>query len=443
MSRTVLAIDFRSLRLFRSSLGVLLLFDLVFRLSDFRSFLTESGAFPAELVENKLSLFLLFPSTFWAALLFATLAVCGVLLIWDWRPRWISLLAFALALSLRNRNPYVGYGGDDLLRLGLLWSVFLPSGPRQENEKYFVGPTSIALFIQISVIYLCAGMHKDIAAWWHDGRAAFMAMSGGTYTRPQAALLLQFPSFLNLASAGVFWLERLGWILFFLPGGQGWFRLTACVLFATMHLSFGLFMSIELFPLIDLAFLFLLLPPEFWEKLKIGSPLGPTPMGRTEPAIAYSGLLLSILIATYSLAGIPQVDRQLPKPARQVVNLLGIDQKWSMFAPVDRVSDGYHRVIATAPDGRKLDLLNGREIETLPPAPFNVQSEQRGFRWTRYLDNLLFRHFEKAQSRMLTYLCGSRPGWRADWYYFAETTVLIPGLRNLQDSALILSQPCP
>lgn len=443
MSAPFLAIDFRSLRLFRSALGALLLFDLFFRARDFTSFFTEVGALPASLVENKLSLFLLSNSPFWAGFLFISLAVCAVFLIGDRQVRLASLLAFALALSLRNRNPFIGYGGDDLLRLGLLWSAFLPAGPRKSGEIAFSGASALSVFLQISVIYFCAGMHKDALAWWHDGRAAFMALSGGTYSRPQAALLLQFPAFLHVASAGVFLLERFGWLLFFMPERSGWFRLVGCLLFAAMHLSFGLFMYIELFPLIDTAFLLLILPTGLWEKLKL-SPLPNTVSPfRFEPVIASVALALSVTVAAFSISRIPQVDRQLPKPVRQIVHVLGLDQKWSMFSPVDRVSDGYHRLIATAPDGRKVDLLNNREIAVLPPAPANVQNEQRGFRWTRYLDNLMVERHADVQRQLLAYLCRSRSGWRADWYYFSETTVLVPGLRNLQDSALVQSQYCP
>ncbi len=442
MSGGTFAIDFRSLRVFRAGLGAFLLLDLFFRFKDFTSLHTDSGVLPARLLDHGISLFLLSDTHLWAVTLFAAMAACGVLLILDVRPRLVSILAFVLALSLRNRNPFMSYSGDDLFRLALLWSAFLPSGPRVLGEKNFVNPAALAVFVQVFALYFCAGMHKELDAWWEDGRATFLALNSVTYARPQAAFLLGYPTLLTYASGAVLVLERLGWLLFFSPWRHAEFRILGCFVLAAMHLSFGFLMRLELFPLIDSTLLVLLLPSEFWDRLGVRAAFTPVPAPTADRYLAPVALALVTVVAAINISHLPQFDRRLWRPLRQFTAYTGLNQAWSMFTPIDQVTNAYHRLIATSPDGRKVDLLNERELTQFPTRPVNAQGEQRGFRWTRYLDAIVFHEQERYRQRLLEFFCKDRPGWRAEWFYFSEQTIAVPGVRPLQDSAVILSRIC-
>ncbi len=451
------AIDFRSLRLFRFGLGAAVLLDILFRLPDFTALHTDAGVLPSSValavsqtMGRYLSLFYISDSIWWAGALFALTAASGALLMANIFPRLVSVAAFVLMLSLHQRNFMIGYGGDDLMRLALIWSAFLPSGPRHAGETSFSNAASMALFVQIFTLYFCAGMSKSAEAWVHFPRGAFMALNGDTYARPAAALLLQFPGLLAICSIAVFVVERVGWVLFFSPWKADLLRTVGCAVFILMHISFGFFLHLELFPLIDVTLLLALLPTGFWERLKVAPISGVVVTPRFDKFFGPAALTFAALMAYLNIAQIPQIDREPFKAVKRLSSALSLAQAWSMFAPIDNVADGYHRIIGRTQDGRSVDLLNGKMIDTLPPTPIDTQSEQRGFRWTRFLDDTFSNRHPSMRENTINYFCRTwRPedpnlkkGLKVDWYYFAEKTVLAPGLRALQDSYVIFSTVC-
>ena len=61
-----------------------------------------------------------------AALLFLVAAAGAGALLLSYRTRLATLLSWVLLVSVQNRNPLLGQGGDDLLRMLLFWGLFLP-----------------------------------------------------------------------------------------------------------------------------------------------------------------------------------------------------------------------------------------------------------------------------------------------------------------------------
>lgn len=451
----VFAIDFRSLRLFRFGLGIYLIFDLLLRLADFTSLHTNSGVLPSALARDlapgtlrMFSLFYFSDSLWWTGFLFAVMAVCAVLLICNYRTRVVSLITFILAMSLKHRNEFVVYGGDDLFRLCLMWSVFLPSGPPQEGQKDFSGPAAIAIFLQVFALYFCAGMHKTYDAWFVDPRGAYMALSASTYSRPLASVLLQFPTFLEFSTMAVFLVERAGWIVFFSPWYSGPLRTLGVVMFASMHTIFAFPLHLELFPVIDVVLITLMLPTWFWDRFGVALPPAIIPRIRLDPYLAPVALGMAIILTYVNIALFPDFKMQVLKPIKKFARALSMNQQWGMFSPIDGISNGYHRIIAKTPDGLNVDLLNGRVLDAFPLPPIDVQKEQRGFRWTRFLDSVAGE--KRLLDSTLDYLCRTwrpkdpslRKGLKVDWYYFSEKTVIVPGLSDLQHSSVMHSYVC-
>jgi len=136
LARTYLAIDARSLGLFRIGLAVLLLVDLAGRARDVRDFYTNAGLVPNHTMlwrpqaERLFSVFL--PASLGAEvwLTFALCAACYLALLVGWRTRVFQVVCFLLATSLHNRALFVeGWGGAVMASL-MLWTLFLPLGRR-------------------------------------------------------------------------------------------------------------------------------------------------------------------------------------------------------------------------------------------------------------------------------------------------------------------------
>jgi hypothetical protein len=446
----IFEIDFRSLRLFRFGLGTYAILDLLIRLGNFSAFHTESGVLPAQLIgETAFSLFLISTSSWWAAFLFVCIAICGALLILNTYPRLTSLAAFILALSLRNRNDLIIYGGDDLFRVALLWSALLPSGPSRQGEASFSSLASAGALLQLVILYLSAGLSKRPEHWLHSPNATFVALSSDTYAKPITRLILDHKSFLTFSAVSVFYIERFAWLAFFSPWWSAYFRLAAFVIFAGMHLSFGLFLHLELFPLIDITLLCLILPGKFWDWLKVAPPPLVEGPPRFEPWLQPFTLTFAILIFYATLATSPEFNSKPLRPVRKSLESLGLYQSWNMFAPIDGMTDNYYRVIGRTPAGQMSDEILQTTIDSFPTKPVDPQLEMGGFRWTRYFETVSAHDNELLNQGLLNYFCRKWdpgvPGSKKreiSFYQFKETT-LIPELPVVGTMKTVYSGICP
>jgi uncharacterized membrane protein YphA (DoxX/SURF4 family) len=93
-------------------------------------------------------------------------------------------LTFVLLVSIHNRNPAVLHGGDDVLRIMAFLLIFSSAGAELSVDRFassgqlFVGeytsPWLLRLMqLQVSIIYLRAGLAKLGGASWLEGSAAY------------------------------------------------------------------------------------------------------------------------------------------------------------------------------------------------------------------------------------------------------------------------------
>jgi HTTM domain len=115
--------------------------------------------------------------------LFAIAAVFALLLALGWRTRLATFVSWLLLTSLQYRNPALVFGGDVMLRMLLFWGLFLPLGARWSLEARrrppaadsFVSVASLALVVQIALVYVCSALNRTGPTWW-DGRALHDAL---------------------------------------------------------------------------------------------------------------------------------------------------------------------------------------------------------------------------------------------------------------------------
>jgi hypothetical protein len=125
-------LDYRSLALLRVSLAGLMLADLWWRSRDLRAFYVRGGMLvPDEFYQSnkyQISVHGVCHALFAQVLLFALHAFSCITLLVGYRTTTSAVVAFVLLSSLHTHLPVVSTSGDDMLRILLFWSLFLPLG---------------------------------------------------------------------------------------------------------------------------------------------------------------------------------------------------------------------------------------------------------------------------------------------------------------------------
>ncbi|MBD1896331.1 HTTM domain-containing protein [Coleofasciculus sp. FACHB-129] len=275
-------LDLRSLALFRIGLALLVVTDLINRSKDLKAHYTDFGILPrAPLIEQFLN------SWFWSVHLFSGQALfqsflflfagfIAFALLIGYRTRFVTIVSWALLVSLHSRNPMVLSAGDIEFRLLLFWAMFLPLGAcysvdsalnsssKALPERILSGAT-VALTLQICFVYWFTWALKSDPIWWKEGSAVYYALSIDQFATPIGQFFLGFPPpllvFLTYTTLGI---ELLGPFLLFIPIRTSFFRLCAVVTFILLHLGFGLGLTLGLFPFISAIAWLVFIPSEFW-----------------------------------------------------------------------------------------------------------------------------------------------------------------------------------
>lgn len=377
-------------------LGSVVVLDVLLRLRDLTAFYTDDGVFPrAVLVRQSwlnpsYNLFLSSGTTEGQFLLFCLLLATGAALAAGWHSRWAGLACWYLLSSVQLRNPVVLDGGDDLLRLVLFWTPFLPVGARwsldaRRHPEWSRLPSAhfslatVGYVLQICLLYGFAGLHKSDPVWRQTGDALYYTLSIDQFATGLAHWLVLHPDWLRPMTFGALAVELALPLLLLCPWRPGLCRSLALPVAWGFHLAvasmlhLGLFMPIACICLLGLV-------PGSW-------------LGRTEDPGEPLGFRLGWLAQTFlalTLVYIVGMNvRSLsPNPGRQSLPLLWFGalthegQNWQLFAPHPFRDDGWFWIEGTLPDGRTVDLLGG------PIKPGFVSAQFPNQRWRRWLQNL-------------------------------------------------------
>ncbi|MCB0386621.1 MAG: hypothetical protein KDD43_14610, partial [Bdellovibrionales bacterium] len=146
--REVFGLDLRSLALFRVSLGLLIIADLINRGRYLVAHYTDFGVLPRhallEYFANKwhVSLHLAGGSEGFQAFLFAVAFIFALMLMVGYRTRLATIVSWVLLVSLQLRNPMVLQGGDALFKMLVFWAMFLPLGAKFSVDSALSGVQS-------------------------------------------------------------------------------------------------------------------------------------------------------------------------------------------------------------------------------------------------------------------------------------------------------------
>ncbi|MCA9778042.1 MAG: HTTM domain-containing protein, partial [Candidatus Eremiobacteraeota bacterium] len=371
-------LDLRSLALARISLAVVLLADLLIRLTVLEDFHCDSGFYPrAQAVSWKypaasLSFHLFSGSVELMAALFVFHILCVVALGLGYRTQTATFLCWFLGNSLQTRNPFVLDSGDRLYLLILMWGFFCGWGkffsldargkePPPSTQAFNMG--TVGLTVQLCYVYWFSSYFKWDPVWLKEGTALYIALNLELFCRPFTKYILPY---YGLLKAGTFYTmaaEMFGPLL--IITGRGRLRLIGTVLLLGLHLGIFVLMSIGVFPLVSLCYLLAFLPPMVWERW---------PRFARNQSTSYWGsrswqdrghsyrfafrdavaLGLLTLVTWWNLN--KAFDVPLPSPLYNVSHMLKTDQYWNLFAPVPRTLDCWYVVYGVTRSGRELDL---------------------------------------------------------------------------------------
>ncbi len=277
------AIDLRSLAALRIALALILITDLWWRAHWLRAHYSDEGVLPRiALIQHHLpawswSLHMLSGTWQAQAVLFAIAGVAAVGLLIGWRTRLMAIVSWVMLVSLHTRNPLLLQGGDVLLRCLLFWALFLPLGAVASVDRWrspgvaipraFASIATVALMLQVCVVYLCTGLEKNHPIWTTDHTAIQYALSLGIFCTPAGAALLHAPGLLKALTAACLLLERYGPLLVLIPLGGGWVRFAVVMLFMCFHLGLAVAMRLGPFPYICLAAWLPFVPSVCWDRL--------------------------------------------------------------------------------------------------------------------------------------------------------------------------------
>ena len=213
-------------------------------------------------VNGSFSLFALSGSPLWTSTLLALTAATAAAFTLGWRTRLATPLLAVLVFSLQERNPYITDGGDNLLRILLVYLVLADCGacwsldarrrvaPATGTTRWQLGSllhnAALALMVfQVCVVYETAGLAKVQGSKWQDGTAVYYVLRDAQFaTWPGVSRLVsQDALVVNLLTWGTVLLQ----VAFPLLLMRTWTRRTALLGTTGFHLGIGLLMGLPLF----------------------------------------------------------------------------------------------------------------------------------------------------------------------------------------------------
>lgn len=416
--RQAAILDGRALALGRMGLAALVLYDLAVRSSDLEALYSDAGVEPrSSLSRPALPLFRLYflsGSPQAAAVLFALAAGAAVALLLGWKTRLATAASWGLLGALQARNPSVLQGGDDLLQMLLLWSVFLPLGafwsldaktqPPPASTR-FTGSATFALYGQLFMLYFVTGTLKANLPHWRWGDGIYDALSADYFVTAFGQWLYGHYYVLKLLSWGTLLLEIGGPLLFFIPPRRWRVRLTLVLAFIGFHLGISACMRIGMFSFVCVVGWLFLIPGAVFDRLS-KQPRDVEPLPAPPLRARWAIHTVSVLFAYLVLAAMVS-DRWPHGRFRDAflkpLHVLDMQASWGMFVK-PRSHSGWLMAKAKMAEGPPLDLMRGSApVSNEPPGlVIDMFANQR---WRKMLTGLTKDSNKPRAERYLRWLC--------------------------------------
>jgi hypothetical protein len=298
ITETYFTFDRRSLGLTRIFLGCLLLYDLLRRVPGLSTWYTNDGLLPNHThlwrpAANQM--FSLFFSASWtneAAALFVVFGIAFFCLLIGYKTKVAHILSFVGIVSLHSRCVFLENGGDVVLNLLCVWTLFLPMGDRfsvdamlaslrQRRERSIdelndrstlhrnVAPVRsivvLGILLQLSIIYYFNALSKT-GQTWHRGTAVHYVLYQERMVTWFGYLVRDYITYgmSRFMSFATLFLEATAPVLILSPFGRTFTRRAAILLLPGMHLAFFVLLNVGMFSYNMIGFFPLLLTAADW-----------------------------------------------------------------------------------------------------------------------------------------------------------------------------------
>lgn len=397
-------LDPRAISLMRIGIACVIFADLSIRAGDLVAHYTDQGLWPIRILTNfgwkegYWSLFILNGSTVWAIVLFAVHFILAGFLLVGFRTRMATLLLWLLYISLHNRNLFIQQAGDDLLRLILLWGIFLPWNAHYSFDNRSRNITMhVNAFANLGYLFLLAGVYffaailKSGSDWYATGNAVYYALSLDQLRLPGFGdWLYRQPVLMKLSTWFVLGSELLTALFIILPSKKGYLRFAAFLLLIILHSGIGLSLYVGLFFVIGLVSALGLLPGAVmdWLEKKLHLKAKEIIIHPKQNVLVTS--ICSLLLITsliINLSTVPGFNYNLKSQLLVPANALRLDQYWGMFSPYVLKKDGWMVYYGVDSIGRQWDLrLNQDYVDFSKPE--HVTSMYKSDRWRKLAENM-------------------------------------------------------
>lgn len=197
-----------------------------------------------------------------------------------------------------------------------------------------------------------------------------------------------------------------------------------------MHITFGLFLKIGLFPYIDALALLVFLPSLFWKQLENlifrtdAPPLLANVMKLpTKPAFLYAeSVVVGLLVSGVLFWNVTTVEEEVSGNAlyNTFMTTLRLDQNWGMFSPYPFRDDGWYVIPANDRKGNRFDLLKestAAKVDWVKPQQASLLF--KNYRWRKYFRNIYYVENERHRLYLGKCLCLN---WNANRQYEDQLT---------------------
>jgi len=289
--REMWGLDHRSLALFRVLLGIVCFGDCLLKYGDVEAFYTDNGIISRKTMFESFAAWYDFSfhtmngSLAFQQFLFAIHFLLSFLFIIGYKTRLVTVLLYLWTRSVQDRLLIVLHSGDDVHRILLFWSIFLPLGacysidscyfgplssssaPKKQKSRFTISTATLALLLQMGLLYFTSVFHKIGADWKRDYTATFYAVNMDYYRTLIGDLFLIGPDWiLKALTFGVWWWEAVGPFLLVLPIIKTpWVRTFAAFGFMMLHVGLGACMRLGQFIWICICVEFAFLPFQLWD----------------------------------------------------------------------------------------------------------------------------------------------------------------------------------
>lgn len=415
--RQIFTLDLRALALMRMMVGFGLVLDMIQRFLVRSEFYSDHGVLTrAALVEffefnGAMSLLMLNGSAHFAGFLALLGMLSGVMIAIGYGTRFFTILGWILLSSFHARHNLAIHGGDNLLRILLLYSIFLPIAKRWSIDSIHRGHRildnsffswfSALLVVQIFCIYFFTTVYKWHPVWISEFSSLHYALSLDLFSTDLGKWLTQFPTFLKISSMITIAIEGIVPFLLLIPFYPLFFRRLCILCFYGLHLGIQVTMVLGLFPLACLAAWTALWDSKSMDWLeKKGKSVFDhwTHYAKRWPTFSWSlnsytfqskrsklfALLIMGLVISWNIEGTAKLKNfEVKSPFDEMVFFLQLNQQWNMFAPSPLTDDGYMVVDGELDNGKKIDPLSLKAVDFTPPE--NFADAYPNTIWRKYL----------------------------------------------------------